>query len=191
MAQRTLQLDFAGTSKVELFQTRFSTGCHNQPLLAVRGKTSGAYSNAGSFHFSTAVRALCILCVKSVLAEKSPPSPTLPIILGFRGSIVASLDYALTKQPAWLIDMFGCDTSGRPMGQRLLSRTNSHLKRPGPVAIGLNTRALSAKNIHIFWNEQRVEDVQTLKTLLSLLGESKTTAHPESTLRTLLDKLAA
>jgi hypothetical protein len=191
MSDRTLQLDFAGTSKVELFQTRFSAGCQNPPLLTVRGKTSGAYGNAGSFHFSSAVRALCILCVKSVLADKSPPSPALPIILGFRGSLVASLDYAITKQPAWLIDMFGCDTSGRPIGQRLLCRTNSHLKRPGPVAIGLNTHALAAENIHIFWNEEKVEDVATLRQLLSLLGESEAAAHPESTLRTFLDRLAA
>lgn len=191
MTHRTLQLDFAGTSKVELFQTRFYTGYHNSPLLAVRGKTSGAYRNAGSFHFSAAVRALCILCVKSVLAYKSPPSPTLPIILGFRGSLVASLDYALTKQPGWLIDMFGCDTSGRPMGQRLLCRTNSHLKRPGPVAIGLNAHALSAENIYVFWNGQRVEDEQTLRQLLSLLGEHEATAQPEATLRICSTKLAA
>ncbi len=191
MSYRALQLDFAGTSKVELFQTRFSTGCHNPPLLAVRGKTSGAYRNAGSFHFSAAVRALCILCVKSVLADKSQPSPTLPIIVGFRGSLVASLDYALTKQPGWLIDMFGCDTGGRPMGQRLLCRTNSHLKRPGPVAIGLNAHALSAENIHISWNGQRVEDEQTLRELLSLLGEHEAAAQPEAILRTFLDALAA
>jgi hypothetical protein len=191
MSHRTLQLDFAGTSKVELFQTRFWTGCQNPPLLAVRGKTSGAYGNAGSFLFSAAVRALCILCVKSVLADKSSPSPALPIIHGFRGSLVASLDYAIAKQPVWLIDMFGCDTSGRPIGQRLLCRTNSHLKRPGPVAIGLNTHALSAQNIHIFWNEQRVEDVETLRQLLFLLGESEPAAHPESALTTFLDKLAA
>lgn len=191
MTHRTLHLDFAGTSTVELFQTRFYTGCHNSPLLSVRGRTSGAYRNAGSFHFSAAVRALCIVCVKSVLADKSPSSPTLPIILGFRGSLVASLDYALTKQPVWLIDMFGCDASGRPMGQRLLRRTNSHMKRPGPVAISLNSHALPAENIHILRNGQRVEDEKTLRELLSLLGEHEAVAHPEATLRTFLDALAA
>jgi len=191
MTHRTLQLYFAGTSKVELFQTRFFPGSPTPPLLSVRGKTSGAYTNAGSLHFSSAVRAMCILCVKLALMSKSASVDTLPLVLGFRGSLVASLDYALTKQPAWLVDMFGCDVSERPMGQRLFSRANSHLKRPGPVAIGLNTKALAPEDLHIFWNAQRVEDVETLQTLLCTLGEAEAAAHPETTLKTFLEALAA
>lgn len=134
---------------------------------------------------------MCILCVKSVLMSKSGLTETLPIILGFRGSLVASLDYALAKQPVWIVEMFGCDMNGRSIGQRLFSRTNSHLKRPGPVAMGLNIKALAPENIHIFWNEQRVEDTGDLQTLLSSLGGSEAAVHPEATLKTLLDALAA
>ena len=135
---------------------------------------------------------MCILCVKLALMSKSASVDTLPLVLGFRGSLVASLDYALTKQPAWLVDMFGCDVSERPMGQRLFSRANSHLKRPGPVAIGLNTKALAPEDLHIFWNAQRVEDVESSRELLSLLREYEAATTPsEVSLSIFSSKLVA
>ena len=156
----------------------------------MRGKTAGAYTNAGSFHFSSAVRALCVLCLKSVILYKSS-SDELPILVGEKGSLAASLDYALTKQPLWIQEMFGYDAAGKSLGQRLFNRTNSHRKRPGPVVIKVNEKALPISNIHIFLNETRVEDISALKSLLSPLETSEDSEDPEARVLSSTGKLAA
>lgn len=176
MSERVFQLHFVGTPKAELFQTRFQDSSLRPIRTSVRGKTSGAYTNAGSFHLSSAVRALCVLCVKSVIVHQSM-SDKLPIILGTQGSLAASLDYALTKQPIWIQEMFGSDLAGNSLAQRLFSRTNSHRKRPGPVVIKINEKALSLANIHIFRDGRVVDDVRELLTLLSLLEANEESAE--------------
>ena len=190
MSDRTFQLYFAGVSTAELFRTKLSKGSETPPRITVRGKTSGAYTNSGSFHFSSAVRALCVLCVKTVIIEKSR-SDELPILLGERGSLAASLDYALTKQPMWIQEMFGSDVTGTALAQRLFRRTNSHRKRPGPVAIKVNERALPPQNIHIYWDGKKIDDIAALETLLSLLTTSAETEEPEAPLTGSIGKLAA
>jgi hypothetical protein len=62
MTERTFQLHFVGVESAELFQTKLYPASDGPPRITVRGKTSGAYTNAGSFNFSSAVRALCVLC---------------------------------------------------------------------------------------------------------------------------------
>ena len=190
MTERTFQLHFVGVESAELFQTKLYPASDGPPRITVRGKTSGAYTNAGSFNFSSAVRALCVLCLKSVLVEQSS-SNELPILLGERGSLAASLDYALTKQPMWIQEMFGSDAAGTSLAQRLFRRTNSHRKRPGPVVIKVNERALPPKNIHIYWNGKRIDDIAALETLLSLFGAFEESEEPEGQLTTSIGKLAA
>jgi hypothetical protein len=128
--------------------------------------------------------------LKSVLVEQSS-SNELPILLGERGSLAASLDYALTKQPMWIQEMFGSDAAGTSLAQRLFRRTNSHRKRPGPVVIKVNERALPPKNIHIYWNGKRIDDIAALETLLSLFGAFEESEEPEGQLTTSIGKLAA
>jgi hypothetical protein len=188
MSERSFQLHFAGRSTAELCETRFYAGPGAPARVTVRGKTSGAYGNAGSFHFSSAVRALCVLCTKSAIAGKSSCRDAAPIILGTQGSLAASLDYALTKQPVWLCEMFGSDISGKPLAQRLFRRSNSHRKRPGPVVLSVNEKAIPLSNIHIFWNENEIDSLEALQTLLSLLAA---TEEPEKPKAPSLEKLAA
>jgi hypothetical protein len=190
MCDRTFQLYFVGVSTAELFQTHLSKGSESPPRITVRGKTSGAYTNAGSFHFSSAVRALCLLCLKTVIMEKSR-SYELPVLIGERGSLAASLDYALAKQPMWIQEMFGSDVNGAALAPRLFRRTNSHRKRPGPVVIKVNERALPPQNIHIHWNGRKIDDIVALETLLSLLVASEDTEEPETSLTGSMGKLAA
>jgi hypothetical protein len=188
MSDRSFQLHFAGRATAELFETHFHAGSGARARVTVRGKTSGAYGNAGSFHFSSAVRALCILCTKSAIAGKFTYPDSAPIILGTQGSLAASLDYALTKQPVWLCEMFGSDVSGKPLAQRLFRRTNSHRKRPGPVVLSVNEKAIPLCNIHIFWNGKKVDDLEALQTLLSILAATEEPEQPEAPS---LEKLAA
>jgi hypothetical protein len=90
-------------------------------------------------------------------------------IHGAQGSLAASLDYAITKQPAWLRDIFGTDSNGNTLAQRIINRTNSHRKRPGPVVLCINERAISPANIKVTWDGEPTESVERLKVLLQNL----------------------
>jgi hypothetical protein len=181
MSDKTLELHFEGTQSPELFMTQFRSGCANPARVSVRGKTSGAYLRAGSFHFSAAVRAMCVICAKTVIASRSFHSP--PVLLGCQGSLAVSLDYALTKGPGWVYDMFGFDSAGRALAPRLFCRTNSHRKRPGPVVVSVNARALPPGNIHILWGGRELlelEDLQKLLSLLLLQEDSNESSHNDA-----------
>jgi hypothetical protein len=73
------------------------------------------------------------------------------VLAGARGSSIASLDYAISKQPCWLTDMFGTDSFGISLVRRLILRTNPERKRPGPVFLSLNTRYLDPSMIEVRW----------------------------------------
>lgn len=172
MSTRTLQLHFAGTSAVELYQTHFSTGGSSSPLLSIRGKTPGAFGKAGTFQWTSAVRALSLLLVQAKVVQLLDAPEIGGVLIGDRASPAASLDYALSKQPAWLEEMFGVLADGSCIATRLIIRTNSNRKRPGPVVLALNHRALSPDDISIVWEGKRVERVEVLQRLLQLLRES-------------------
>jgi len=144
---------------------------------AVRGKTSGASKGAGTFQWTTAVKALSLLAVKAVLTERHSTSPTDAALLGGAGSLAATLDYAVSKEPEWTVDMFGVDTEGRSLIRRLIKRTNSERKYPGPVTVSVNTRAISPTSISIWWDGKRVQDEETLRTLERELLQQTGSAH--------------
>jgi hypothetical protein len=159
---------------------------------AVRGKTSGALEGAGTFQWTTAVKALSLLVVKAVLTERHTPSPTdAAALLGGAGSLAATLDYAVTKEPAWTVDMFGVDTEGRSLIRRLMKRTNTERKYPGPVTVSLNTRAISPTSISIWWDGKRVEDEIALRTLERELLQQTGSAHSSESPEDFFQKSAA
>jgi hypothetical protein len=96
---------------------------------------------------------------------------------GGLGSPAASLDYALTKQPRWMCEMFGTDSGGNAFAQRLFLRTNSNRKRPGPVIISLNQRCLATSDLSIFWGDQKIDSCEELQKLFFLIDG--TTGHQE------------
>jgi hypothetical protein len=191
MSKRTLQLHFAGSVTAELIETRFCPGVGMPERITVRGKTAGAYSNAGTFQFTFAVRALAILCVRAAISSTETPSSSVPVLIGFKGSIAASLDYAVSKRPMWLLDMFGSDSSDRCLASRLFHRTNPNRKRPGPVLVSLNEKGLPPANIQIIWDEKPVKEPGELRALLSKLGDSGETEVRESKLKAFIEQIAA
>lgn len=191
MSNRTLQLHFAGSVTAELIETRFCPGLGMPERLTVRGKTSGACSDAGTFQFTFAVRALAILCVRAAISSSSNPPSSVPVLIGFKGSIAASLDYALSKKPMWLLDMFGSDSNDKCLASRLFHRTNPNRKRPGPVLVGLNEKGLPPGNIQIIWDQNPVEKLCELRALLSQLGDLGETEVLESKLKVFIEKIAA
>lgn len=189
MTTRTLQLDFVGTSPVELSQTLFFRGDSPCPLRCVRGKTPGAFFGAGTFQWTAAIRALCLLFVQAKVVKLAGNPEIGGALSGDKGSLASSLDYALSKQPMWLEEMFGVSANGTCTATRLITRTNPNRKRPGPVVLALNHLALSPDNIVIAWEGKIVEDLASLQQLLRQLKE----AAPQDFLahQPLLEEIAA
>lgn len=170
MTLRQFQFYFAGSEKVELIETCFRGAPLDIPRVTVRGKTSGASRNAGTFQWTSAVRALCYLFVKAALSKIE--SGQAPLLVGAHGSSAASLDYAISKQPGWLVDMFGSTSCGRCAIQRLVDRTNPERKRPGPVTIGFKALVIAESRIEIFLEGRPVSCAAGLQDLLDRLSVS-------------------
>lgn len=134
-----LQFDNSELTRVDYFSAHESGYCRS----SIRGKTCGAYRGAGSFQWTTAVRALCVLLLRSAATPQGAQ------LAGMGSSLAASLDYAISKQPTWIAEMFGVDSFGVCTIRRIILRTNSERKRPGPVTLSLNTTYLPADQIEV------------------------------------------
>jgi hypothetical protein len=169
MTANTLELHFAGSSDVELIETRFEGPMSREPIVAIRGKTIGAFKNVGTFQWTAAVRALCVLCIRSVIAAQDQNS-IAGQLSGTKSSLAASLDYALSKQPSWLREVCGVDAQGNAYMRKLIVRTNPERKRPGPVVLGLNERTIDINGIHIFRDRKKLTSADELHALLGTIN---------------------
>lgn len=165
---RQLKLFFNGG---QLSQIEFHNGAPGDVRVCVRGKCAGAYARAGSFQWTSAVRGLSLLLVRACDASQSPT------LHGDAGSLAASLDYAISKEPMWLTDMFGYDSDGVCTARRIVLRTNTERKRPGPTVVSLNHRYLRSDCISIFTDGRRCsrEDLLELGVTLSGVIQSEDT----------------
>jgi hypothetical protein len=136
----------------QLAQTHFEHPLLAAPCVSVRGKSAGAYRGSGSFQWSFAVQALSMLLARAFVAARTGTQGVL--ILGEQGTPAASLDFAIDKQPMWLIDMLGADSKGTSLARRMLRRTNPNRKRPGPVVLTLNEHFLPASAVELYCDGQ-------------------------------------
>lgn len=135
-------------------------------ITSVRGKTAGALAGAGSFQWTSAVRAVSALLIRGNLTAIEKGDPNLAALSGMAQSLASTLDYALSKQPLWTIEMCGVDMCSQAFLRRLFLRTNPERKYPGPVIINLNHRVLSGEKIQVWWNGRRVSTATELRDLL-------------------------
>lgn len=143
-------------------------------LTSMRGKTAGAVLGAGSFQWTNAVRALCAIFLKgATMRGNSSALRSSASLSGYGGSLAATLDYALSKEPLWTIDMFGVDISGHAFLRRLLLRTNRERKYPGPVIVALNSKLMRPDDIEIWWNDIRLESSPDVEKLLYRLEKER------------------
>ena len=162
-----LKLLFVGDDDPSLFQTDFSYG--SMRCSAVRGKTSGAFAGQGSFHWSIAVRALSVLAIKTYMVSRGFGDDAL--LVGGKGSLAASLDYAISKETHWLVDVFGLSDGLVPNFRRVFKRTNSGRKRSGPVAVSLSKSFMEPGALHIKLNAYDIVTHDDVKLLLSRLSQ--------------------
>lgn len=138
------------------------------PLLGeintVRGKTGGAFVQCNSFQWTPAVKALSLLILHSVSNQFQNQDQF--VMRGGRGSAASSLDYAISKRNAWVMDMFGVDSRGNCLAQKYIRRSNSHRKHGEAVSISFNSQAMGLKEIRIFLNDERVSDGAALQGMI-------------------------
>ncbi len=169
MARRLFELHFAGNPDVQLVETRVSDLSLNVERHSVRGKSAGAVRGAGSFQWTSAVKAMSILVLKAALAKEQVSNGSEGMLSGYQGSLAASLDFAISKQPAWLLEMFGVDSQGISCARRFLLRSNPERKRPGPVVLSYNSAVLETTDFRFVLNGEPVQSCEALRELLENL----------------------
>ena len=161
MAKCMIRLDFSVHTPHILEQITFSHPLLGNSRHSVRGKSPGAFLASHSFQWTSAVQGLAVLLLKTracFIRGYSQPIARQAILLGGAGSLASSLDYAISKQPAWMLDCFGTDSSGSSLLKRVLRITNPNRKRGGNVALAINSKALELEDICIYRGDVAVED---------------------------------
>lgn len=176
MAELTLK--FAGDRNgYSLVESCFKHDELAKPLCCVRGGSLGAVDQR-SFRWSQAVQALCLLMLKHASGCLTKgPSLEPAAIEGAEGSLALSLDYALGKQPQWLLSMFGADKSGLCYLRRFVQRINPEHKRPGPVQVVLPQRLQgygTEFQVQVFADDEEVHSLASLQELQRRLNLSVT-----------------
>ncbi len=162
--RRVFEIHFFDTGTgFELVETRF-TSFDGQARRCIRGKTAGAFRGSGSFQWTSGVKALAALSLRHVLSQITPIINKH--ITGQQTSLAASLDYAITKAPCWLSDMFGVLQNGQVAARRILLITNPNQKRPGPVTVAINDAVLSPDEIQVFINGCPTTEFSALMNIL-------------------------
>lgn len=169
MAIRLFEMNFYGRP-AQLYSTKL-VDSSGRGFVSIRGKGNGALQGAGSFQWSTAVKALTLLMVRAAQVCSKGESLGSVVLIGGQGSLAKSLDYALTKQPGWILDMFGVDSTGNSNLKRVLRRSNSEQKMPGPVIVGLNIHGIEETALRVCHEGQQLSSQVDLDALLSELEQ--------------------
>jgi hypothetical protein len=164
-----LELHFQSKPSLHLSQTRFFIRGQEKPLTCYRGSAFNVPKSFSAFRWSAAVQALSVLflkhAAKNVLEEDSENSEFL--LSGESGTLASSLDYAISKQPAWMQDMFGVRSEGELVLRDFVIRANPERKRPGPVMIWVDSSKLSSKDISIYLDDTMLANSTSLASLCS------------------------
>jgi hypothetical protein len=156
------KLWFTSDQETELYKTEYVPEIGDGSIYSIRGNYSGDFKGYGTFQWSLAVQALSIMVLRYAAASVTGELQD-SALEGEKGSLASSLDYAISKQPVWILDMFGVLPSGEPRIKRLIKRVNPERKRPGPVRLSVNTTVLPPKNIEVYVENHRIVDSEELK----------------------------
>jgi hypothetical protein len=182
--KRAFEIHFFKTQNgYELVETKF-TPLSGLSLHCVRGKTSGAFRGAGTFQWTSAVRAISALFLRHVISQRVSSVDSL--ISGGNSSLAASLDYALSKAPRWMGDMFGVYETGHMAAKRLFLITNPNQKRPGPVIVAINQLAIAPGDVRVIMDGDEVFEPSLLIQILKDVENSTRQSPRESLLRATL-----
>ena len=164
-------LSFNGINPPQLEKTVFVHPLLDSKRVACRGKTCGVYLGAGTFQWSPAVRALVHLLLQTASWARRADHDleSLPRLQGESNSPASSLDYALGKQPNWLLDMFGVTGAGQANARRLIHRSNPERRRPGPVILAMNPSFFPPEKIEVIIDNERITQDDELQRLAGMI----------------------
>lgn len=165
-----LELYFRGNENPELIKTGFEHPLLKAPRQAVRGRMPSGLSEAGTFQWTSAVRALSVLLLKSAAFQRG--AEVNAVLEGNCGSLASSLDFSLTKLPNWHVDIFGLDGRGNPLVRRLIYRENIGLKRAGPVLLRLGGALSNDMTIVVYLDGNQINDKDVILRLALRIEES-------------------
>jgi hypothetical protein len=182
MNEPLLELHFLWDEGASLSKIHFSSPLLQVARTSVRGRDAGAYKNASTFLWSGAVKALSFFFVKMTEHTRTSELDTRErgtfVLSGSSGSIAATLDYALSKQPRWLLDAFGSDRRGNSILRQVILRSNPERKSGPLVTLALNEKNMPASCVQILVNSELIEGPAKLGELasaieLSLMAEAR------------------
>lgn len=158
-----ITLEFTSdNSGVFLWRIVFHNSLTNQQLTSIRGDSRT--NNFGNFRWAAGIRGLAVLLTRHKLSEFNNTVATLE---GGQGSIAASLDYAISKEPNWVMDLCGLTAEGKSVLSTLLKRINPERKRPGPVVLSFDKSKLSAQHVCLSVNGRELVSPTELHELLA------------------------
>jgi hypothetical protein len=173
---------FSNAGELTLEQFQYICPRTRRTRRCVRGNQHTKESD-GSFTWSAGVKALCILLLqhrldKTLGAERKAAEPYFSQLglSGEAGSFASTLDYALSKQPNWLHQLFGTREDGTSQARYLFQRINPERKRAGPVTVSVSHNVLSGDNIQIVLNGRFLADAEeVLECWRALIGHGTPT----------------
>lgn len=148
MARLELRFGMTQPGEFELLATTFAYPTPPQIKQTIRARMVSSSLEIGTFNWTAAVMATCLLLLRYRSQENNGEGPVS--LIGAENSPANSLDCALSKRPLWILDMFGIDSHGASVGQKLFWRINSNRKRPGAVFVGVNPRILAWSDITVY-----------------------------------------
>lgn len=165
-------------NELMLHRTAFRHPLLLHEAITIRGTV--APNNFGNFRWSAGVKALTLLLIRQALLIESgklenEPADVSASIEGEDSSPAASLDYALSKQPLWLRDMFGISPHGVPVSKLIFRRINPDRKRPGPVVIFIPNYSLT---VAIDVDGRRLTKVKELRKCVNAFEQERSLRNP-------------
>ena len=163
-------LYFCSHPQAQLVKTVFKPRLSLVNLISVRGRTSGAYSGAGDFIWSNAVKALMLFLFEAKTQHLAGfvPSNGQPTLEGRKGDPAHSLALAIKKEPQWMVEMFGTNYHGQSNIRKLVNVTNLYLTMGDKLALSLNVEELPPKKIQFYLDEVLLEEPAELRELYSI-----------------------
>ena len=167
-----MHLEFYRGATLELDEIEFLYPSQKESILSIRGKSAcGRFADA-TFQWTSALKGLALLFLKHAAGKERF------MLTGGAGSPACSVDFAISKQPRWVEEVFGTDKQGISLLRRFVVRKNSNRKRPGPVSIGLSSSPLSRVSISVSVNGRPMHDKEELNSLAELLASQIQSEEP-------------
>ena len=156
---------------ISLVRSVFTSRWGRDSFVCARGSTTA--STKGVFKWSRAVQALChLVCEYKIFSLFDVGELNRKqFISGEAGSAAATLDYALSKQPLWMLDMFGTGERGDPLIRRLFIRENPERKRPGPVSIYVNPNVLPPSGVEVILDGREITKLEDFISLANAIHD--------------------